>query len=216
MRVGVIMPHRNDREKFLSHFHFILKNQTLQPDIVEIVDYPAKSDKVDITERYRTGYDNLRNKYLDVIALMEVDDYYAPDYLETMVKYYQRENNPTLLGLDHTVYYNINLFKYFTMFHSTRSSAMNTLIKPDMDFSWGNDNNPYADAWIWEKLKGKIIVPEKEICLGIKHGVGMCGGQSHTTHLDRYINSDNNKKFLKSIVDKESFAFYSNYFKEKD
>ena len=212
MRVGIIIPDRNDRPDFLSNCLRMIYSQTLIPYHVEIVNDWPKSEKCDITYRYRIGYDRLRDKNLDVIALIENDDWYANNYLETMAKYWIREEKPNLLGLDHTVYYNIRLFAHFTMFHSTRSSAMNTLIKPDLEFDWGHDENPYADVHIWNVLKGKIMVPEKEICLGIKHGVGKCGGQSHTCHLSRYINKDDDKIFLKKIMDKASFEFYSNYF----
>jgi glycosyltransferase involved in cell wall biosynthesis len=213
MKIGIIIPTRNDRPGFLENCLRMLKAQTLQPEVIEVVDYIPVSDACDITDRYRTGYDRLRGLGLDAIAFIEDDDFYTSDYLETMAKYWIREGRPNLLGLDHTVYYNIRLFAHFTMYHSTRSSAMNSFIKPDMNFDWGVDENPYTDVHLWNLLRGKIVVPEKEICLGIKHGVGKCGGQSHTTHLSRYINKDEDRSFLKSIMDRESFEFYSNYFK---
>lgn len=209
MRVGVIIPTRGDRPELLKNCLRQLDNQTLKPERISIIQFPPEADKCDITKRYRIGYHHLSGKGLDVIALIEDDDWYSPDYLETMVGYWIKEGRPKLLGLDHTVYYNIRLFAHFTMFHSTRSSAMNTLIQPDLDFDWGPDENPYADVHIWNLLKGTIVVPEKEICLGIKHGIGKCGGQSHTCHLSRYVNKDEDKTFLKSIMDDESFEFYS-------
>jgi glycosyltransferase involved in cell wall biosynthesis len=209
MKVGIIIPTRGDRQIFLSNCIRLIENQTLQPWIIEIIDEAPKSDKCDITYRYRLGYDRLRNKNLDVIAFIEDDDWYANNYLETMCGHFEKKQRPKLLGLSHTIYYNLRVLKWYKMVHSQRSSAMNTLIRPDMNFKWSIDEDPYTDAYLWHHLKGEIIVPEKEICLGIKHGIGKCGGKLHTTHMDLYKNNDPEKKFLKEIVDNESFEFYN-------
>lgn len=214
MRIGVIIPDRGDRPKLLENCSRMLQSQTLKPACLTLINYKPLSNGCDITQRYRLGYNSLKKSSLDMIAFIENDDWYAPDYLETMAAEFIAHGSPTLLGLDHTVYYHIGAFKHFTMHHSTRSSAMNTCIKPDLDIDFGPDDNPYTDAWLWEKYKSdaKIFIPKKEICMGIKHGVGMCGGQNHTTHMHRYVNDDQDKKFLKSILDPISFDFYSNYF----
>jgi hypothetical protein len=212
LRIGIIIPDRNDRPILLHNCMRMLAAQTLQPEIINVVNYLPKSEKCDITERYRTGYDQLRGKNLDLIAFIENDDYYCANYLEFMAKQWILSEKPDILGLNHTIYYHIRTFEHFTMFHNTRSSAMNTVIKPDLDLKWGHDNDPYTDVWLWNLLKGIIITPEKEACLGIKHGIGLCGGQNHTDHMDRFINKDHDKAFLRSVMDLESFEFYSNYF----
>jgi glycosyltransferase involved in cell wall biosynthesis len=214
MRIGVIIPDRGDRPDFLNNCLRMLYSQTIKSEHLhlEIVNDTPLSDQCDITWRYRTGYERLRDKNLDVIALIENDDWYAPNYLETMLNEWEKQGNPDLLGTSYTIYYHIRLFSYFTMHHSQRSSAMSTLIKPDLNFEWCADNDPYSDIHLWKTLNGKIFVPQKHICLGIKHGVGKLGGRSHIDKLERYINSDLDKKFIKEIMDKESFKFYSNYF----
>ena len=214
MRIGVIIPDRGDRPKLLENCLRMMKNQTLQPAIISIVNFKPISDACDITARYRHGYEKLKGRNLDMIAFIENDDWYSPDYLRIMADKWADHYFPDLLGLNHTIYYHIGRFEHFTMHHITRSSAMNTVIKPDLNFDWGQDNNPYADVWLWNLLKGVIIIPEKEICLGIKHGIGLCGGQNHTDKMDRYINKDHNKEFLKSILDTESFEFYSELHKK--
>ena len=89
---------------------------------------------------------------------------------------------------------------------------MSTLLKPDLEFPWCRDIEPYTDIHLWNVLRGTIFKPEKHICLGIKHGEGMCGGFAHVNKLNRYINFDPEKKFIQTIMDKESFDFYANYF----
>lgn len=218
MRIGIIIPSRGDRPLFLQNCLRMLDNQTVKPFYITVVDQQPKDNRCDITYRYRNGYDRCRNKGLDVIALMEDDDYYAPDYLETMIKKWEEFGRPDMLGTNHTIYYHIKLFAHFTMHHLSRSSAMSTLIKPDLNFNWCSDNEPFTDIHLWHSIgnkgNGNIFQPDKTICLGIKHGVGLCGGASHVDRLGRYTNLDHDHSFLKGVMDEDSYKFYSNYFKE--
>lgn len=97
------------------------------------------------------------------------------------------------------------------MEHFRRASAMNTMIKPDLLFSWCPDNEPFTDLHLWKVVKGITFAPSQVISIGIKHGVGKCGGRSHTDRFDRYRFDDSSLQFLRSNTDKESFQFYSNY-----
>ncbi len=216
LKIGVIIPDRNDRPLFLENCLRLIKQQTIQPACIEVVNYQAISDDVDITQRYRIGYDLLRGKDLDVIALIENDEWYSPDYLEIITKAWFSSGRPDIFGTDYTIYYHIKLFAHFTMWHMSRSSAMSTLIKPDLNFEWCADNEPYTDMHLWETLKGCTFHPEKNICMGIKHGVGKCGGTGHTNKLHRFNESDADKKILSDLMDIESFEFYSNYFKNEN
>ncbi len=217
MKIAVLIPTRGDRPLFLENCLRMINSQTLKPNHIEVVNDAPLNNECDITWRYRNGYDKLRNKGFDVILLMEDDDWYAPNYIETMVNKWVEKGKPDLLGHTHTIYYHIKLFSYFTMNHLTRSSAMNTLIKADLNFDWCVDHEPYTDLHLWKTLKGVLFTPEKNICLGIKHGVGLCGGRSHLDRLHRYDKhgtNDQNKEFLKSLMDEDSYNFYTNYFKE--
>jgi hypothetical protein len=217
MKLGVLIPDRGDRPRFMENCLRMLKAQTMQPDIVEVVkDLPTNGER-DITKRYRMGYDRLRGKNLEIIALMENDDYYSPRYLETMVHAWQSHNRPNIFGTNYTIYYHIKLFAQFTMNHNTRSSAMSTLIRPDLRFPWCPDNEPFTDIHLWRVVKGITFRPNSHICLGIKHGEGLCGGGAHTDKLERYTTlktglPDPDKKFLRSVLDEESYNFYSNYY----
>ena len=146
MKIGIIIPDKSDRPKFLENCLRMINSQTIKPDIIELVNdkpidinpdgyaLPEKRN-CDITLRYRTGYDRLRNKGINVIFLMENDDWYAPDYIETMLKYWEKYGRPDIFGTNYTIYYHIKLFAYFTMNHSMRSSAMSTLIRSDLNFN---------------------------------------------------------------------------------
>jgi hypothetical protein len=213
MKIAALIIHRGDRQLFLDNLKRMLAAQTVQSDIIHYVDYPPESDKCDISQRYKRGYEALRNKGIDLIFLMEVDDYYAPNYIETMLAEWHNHNCPDIFGTNYTIYYHIKLFSHFTFYHNTRSSAMSTLLKADLKFDWPVDEEPFTDVWLWNHLKGITFKPEKHICLGIKHGLSVTGGSFHSTKLHRYISDDKNKDFLRENMDSESFNFYSNLIK---
>lgn len=209
MKIGIIIPTRNDRPHFLRNCLRMIDAQTVQPEIVELISEPPVLNGCDITWRYRKGYERLRNKGLDAIFLMEDDDWYSPDYIEIMLKEWEGNSRCDIFGTRYTIYYHILYHQHFTMYHQDRASAMNTLIKPDLHFLWCDDSDPYTDMHLWQALKGYTFVPEKIISIGIKHGVGLTGGHTHTNKLHRY--KEKNIK-LSEVMDKESCEFYTNYF----
>lgn len=215
MKVGIIIPDRNDRPELLANCMRMMEAQTLKPHIIELVNDKAKDDQGDITKRYRLGYKRLRNKGLDVIAFIENDDWYSPLYLHTMVNTWIDNKRPDLFGTNYTIYFHIKLQRYFTMNHDDRSSAMNTLIKPDLTFPWCPDNEPYTDMYLWLGLKNKIkkkyiYGPGSIISIGMKHGIGKCGGRSHVDRLNRFKNDG--RELLKNTLDPISYEFYNRYY----
>lgn len=204
VRIGVICPTRGDRPKFLEQFKKYLDRQTLKPEIVEIVDFPPTDEDVDVTKRYRYGYDKLRGKGLDVIAFMEDDELYMPEYLEVMVQGWVNAGRPKMFGLDYTIYYHLFIGKSFTFKHDKRSSAMSTLIRPDMDFEWCADDYAYTDSFLWKSVGGKLFNPRKTIVVGIKHGLGRTAGRWHDCNLERYNRNEIDFKKLAG----EDYGFY--------
>jgi hypothetical protein len=225
LKIAVIIPDRNDRPNFLANCLRMIKSQTVQPLIVELVNQksPAADNEKDITWLYRTGYDKLRNKGLDCILFMENDDFYATDYIETITKEWIKHERPKIFGTNYTIYYHIALKSYVKLEHYSRSSAMSTLIQPDLQIDWGRDDYPYTDSWLWLKngLNGITFKPSKHICIGMKHGVGLCGGRYHTDDwmsnlktmtgdFKKYRNADSESNFLREVMDAESFNFFTN------
>lgn len=211
MKLAVIIPDRRDRPKFLANCMRMISNQTLKPEIVITVDYEPESSRVDITQRYRRGYDQLRDQGYDLIAFIENDDFYHPDYFKVMTDEWMK-NKPNMIGTNYTYYYHICLRAYFKFNHHDRASAMNTFIVPDLNFEWCRDSEPYTDIHLWRVVKGlsrELFCPEKVISIGIKHGVGLCGGQSHTDRFYRLENSDVDFKFLNQHMDSASLKFYA-------
>lgn len=209
MKIAVIIPDRGDRPQFMENCMRMMEAQTLQPDHLGIINHDPESDKCDITQRYRFGYHAMSKKNVDMIAFIENDDWYAPDYLRYMADQWHANGKPDLFGTNYTIYYHLKLRKYFTFRHIQRASAMNTFIRPGLSFTWPQDHDPYTDQWLWVSsgIENKLAIePAYIISVGMKHGIGKIGGEFHTNYYERYINEDNG--FLKNTLDPESFRFY--------
>lgn len=210
MKIAIIIPDRGDRPKFLDNCLRMIQGQTIKPNFVHVVNEPPKDNECDITLRYKIGYESVSEKNnFDLILLMENDDFYAPNYIETMINAWISHGKPEIFGTNYTIYYHLNERAFFTMNHSRRASAMNTLIKPNLNIQWPQNNDPYTDIALWKQLNGITFRPENIISIGIKHGVGKCGGKNHKCNMHRYINKDKNFDFLKQNMDVQSFNFYT-------
>lgn len=212
LRIGIIIPDRGDRPQLMENCLRMLSVQTLRPAHIEVVDFKPVSDDVDITFRYRIGYERMLNRGLDVIALVENDDWYHPQYLEYYGRQWENYGKPQLFGPSFTVYYHLGLKQYLEMIHYSRASACNTFIVPDMDFQWCPDTEPYTDMHLWhnvKKIEKRTFNPEKLYSIGIKHGIGKTGGPRHTTRLERYTHADPSMEWLREKLDPVSFEFYS-------
>jgi hypothetical protein len=158
--------------------------------------------------------------------MMESDDWYSPTYLETMIAAWNQFHEPDIFGTCYTIYYHLELKAYFTMEHHQRSSAMNTFIKPDMDFSWPVDIEPFLDMHLWgvnSTIKSRVVFkPDQIISVGMKHGVGKTiAGGNHVIdervarrYATKDMNDDYKNGFLREVLDPDSFGFYNNYFKK--
>lgn len=213
-KIGIIIPDRNDREYFLMNLVRMLESQIIEDrfelldDNIRIFNFEPTDKECDITKRYRIGYESFKDSDVDCILLMENDDYYSPHYINTMVSEWINHGRPEIFGTNYTYYYHIGLLQYEKFIHMKRASAMNTLIKPNLDIEWPIDKEPYTDIHLWKQLKGVTFTPSNIISIGIKHNVGLTGGQYHSTKLERYKFDDSEMQFLESNIDPESFNFY--------
>lgn len=213
MKIAVLIPDRGDRPKLMQNCLRMMNAQTLKPTVVFPVNYTPEGNAIDITQRYRRGYKSLSGHGFDLIALVENDDWYSPNYLEYMATEWDKAGRPNIFGTNYTIYYHLKLRRYFVFEHFDRASAMNTFLRPDLDIKWPVDHDPYTDLHLWRDIPGKVIKPAYHISMGMKHGEGLSGGQFHTDELYRFDIPD--QGFLESIIglhDPDSFQFYSQYF----
>lgn len=217
IKIGVLTPTRsNERAKLLDHAKLQMAHQTLQPDIVLLADYEPESDKKDITQRYRRGFENLFNEEnCTVVICWEDDDYYKRNYIETIVKLWDAHKRPTMFGYDNSYYYNINDQKWFNVRHPGRSSMMNTLVTKDVIKDKWNfpDDDPWTDFRLWTTIKNvKAIKHDLVSCIGIKHNIGMVGGNNHETIYQnaskKDIIDDEGMMWLERQTDNKSISLY--------
>lgn len=220
-KIGVLIPTRSkERKEFLEHALYLLSQQSVQPDFIEIVDDEPISDEKDITYRYRIGFKRLVNKGADLIFAWEDDDWYHKDYIKTMINLWYIYGRPDCLGFNQTIYYNIKERKYVTLDHPERASMFNTLVtKNIVNIEMCPDNDVWTDMHIWKTVKkSRTIKPPKTLCIGIKHNIGLCGGVCHTsisqTTRRDYIIEDKNLEFLGNNIDENSLKLYEKYYED--
>ena len=212
MKIGLIVPTRGDRPQFLKHAHFLISEQTLQPDEVVVVDYPPKSNTIDLVDRYKAGYAECINRGCDLIFCWEDDDWYHRQYLEFMFNAWSDSSKPNLFGLSTTIYYHIFWRKYIILNHDNRASMMATVIHRNLDVKWCDPNIPYLDYHLWRRTPDfqKLALTWKQpLCIGIKHNIGMAGGSGHSKErIYEKAFSDESMDWLRCRVDPDSFEFY--------
>lgn len=214
MKTGVLIPTRGDRPQFLKHAFYLLERQLLSIDFVEVVDDKPRSQDKDITWRYRVGCERLVKKGADIIFFWEDDDYYSPSYLLKMYDAWEEEK-PAILGVSYSIYYHLKLQKWVKIDHPGRASAMSTMVTKDIiNVRWPRDSEPYTDLYLWKTLKGKTVSFPGVEAIGIKHGLGLCGGGGHTKS-NWYSNYDEGFKWLGNQVDAYSLEFYRGLYNGK-
>lgn len=215
MNISVLIPTRGDRPQFLAHCMRLLDMQTVKPTHIEVVsDAPKDPTKKDITWRYRLGCERILQKNPDTecILLIEDDDWYASNYIETMYNNWKAAGSPQVYGVGETIYYHLGMRGWYGQPHPTRASAMSTLLSADgaRTMQWPDDFYVFTDIEIWKKLKGSTFRPVTPISIGIKgyNEGSFFGGIGHRWDNNQYKTKDEDLSWLKNLVDTVSFEFY--------
>jgi len=219
MRIGVIIPTRNDRPDFVQHLIEVqIPAQTRQPDKIYLMDSsmikPGKN-VVDLPERFVIGMQQAAIDDMERIYIMEDDDYYPDDYLT-----WGGDKKIDFLGYEKSVYYHLFRQMYRTIEHKDRSSLFCTafdLCAGNGYVTWLKRNwsvmsqNPWLDIKLWEFAKAcqyrRAFIKPDSIPIGIKHGLGFCAGKGHQEYF-MYNKKDYAYRYLKEHTRPESFEFY--------
>ncbi len=204
---SIIIPDRGDRKELTEHCLFQMERQTLQPDKIYHIDYKPLNGEMDLTQRVMSGIDRSERDGIDKCFIIENDDYYPDDYFEKM------QFDCDMVGIEKTVYYNVRYRRIKFMNHTGRSSLFCTgfRISKIKNFMFPLKS---LDLRLWlfaQNLKVKFV--ENVGAIGIKHGIGLCGGESHRFN-PNYI-KDSQLYWLKGQVREESFEFYKSYYENK-
>ena len=209
VKIGILIPTRGNRPEFLNQAILMVKNQTLQPDFLEIIDDDFHSQEIDITRRYYSGCHRLFKNGANLIFCWEDDDWYSKNYIETVFNEWQKYGRLDIFGIGYSIYYHILASKWFKINHVGRASMMSTCFTEKiLNAKWPANNYPYTDIELWRSMKGKTFMPPVPVCLGIKHGIGLVGGGAHDGETcGHYSNNDINGEYLKQITGTD-FDFY--------
>lgn len=209
MKVGVLIPTRGDRPQFVAFAKAQLSRQTRKPDEVLFFDEPPKSNVPDITYRYRKGCEVLKERGCDFIIFWEDDDYYKPQYIERMLSMFRPGDD--IVGGNSTIYYNIFTRKWVSLHHPGRASMMHTAIRTKAldKLVWPADDYKWVDIHLWGRLKGNAFNSLENQCVGIKHGMGMCGGGGHVRDWAKFDRYDPQYHDLLQFTDELAVKFYS-------
>lgn len=199
---------RGDRPQFFEFCKEQIARQTLKPDKAYMVTYPPKGNEFDLVQRFRVGYDMAVADGAEKVFVIEDDDQYPTNYLETLNS---NLNGADFIGYDDTLYYNIRNRTWMHQTHPKRSSLFCTGFKVSAldDFLWPADHYLWLDIRLWEHARDKrkkVSLLTGNPCTGIKHNVGRCAGKSHNRILEH---NDRDLSFLQARVEDFQYEFYS-------
>ena len=207
MKIATLTIDRGDRPKMIAQCKRMIERQTRKPDLEIYVTEPSILKAVDIVPRFRSGWLHAKETGIDVIVVMESDDWYSRDYIE-IVAAHMSKYNLSMAGNDQSLYYNICNQTYQLHHHPKRASLYTTAFRTSIlnDFKWPKDNYRFLDIPLWKHTKGGIRNADG-ISVGIKHNEGVGAGIGHTANMKH---KDTKFKYLESIIGDDVF-FYKNF-----
>lgn len=200
----ILTPTRGDRPKLLEHCRNQVRRFTASYNIHVLVDYKPKSFKPDLKDRIKEGYDEALRLGVDWVIIVEDDDYYPTDYLHKVLMQCDKSD---FIGCEFSYYYNLKNRTWDKLVHKGRSSLYTTAFRVSAmkNFAWNRADDVFLDINIWNYAKRFRRTFIDAGAIGIKTGMGLCGGKGHKTV---FKNRDPELNWLQSRVDKESFEFY--------
>lgn len=188
--------------------------QTVKPDKIYHIKYKPTSLMPDLILRIRCGINAAEKDGFDLCYIIENDDFYPVNYFQKM-----QFENYNFIGINKTIYYSLLQKKFRFLNHKEasrldydRSSLFCTgfRISALKEFEWPDSTYKFLDLDLWRyaNLKGNyhlynpVVMP-----IGIKHGIGLCGGSGHDFRFN-YDNYDINLEWLKDNTTIKSYEFY--------
>lgn len=148
----------------------------------------------------------------DYIFIIEDDDYYAPDYIQTHLALLQHAK---VVGEAKSKYFNVAVPGWKVMPNKMHSSLAQTSFRKEMLPLFEkavNSGNLYFDVTFWDRVHESqtpaLLVTDKNLCVGIK---GMKGRQGITgSHRSKDFMYDPDFKVLKEWIGNDANS-YLNY-----
>lgn len=204
MKFAVIIPDRNDRPELTANCFRQLERMTLKPNRIFHIDYSPRSDKYDLVDRIKKGVEYAKANDYDLCFVIENDDFMPANYFERFAPFFP---DYSFFGQEWSDYYNLRNLTHNRFDHQYRSSLFTTGFKISAlnNFEWPDNSKPFLDIDLWKYARHKKRIFIDSGAIGIKHGLGLCGGKGHQFNMK---NRDPEMKWLRERVDQESFEFY--------
>ncbi len=168
------------------------------------IDFKPTANNVDIVPRIQQGIRQAKADGFDLVFIVEDDDFFPSNYFDNIP-------DTDFIGSEKTTYYNLKNRTYQDWTHPRRSSLFTTGFKISAlnDFQWPEHQERFLDLSIWNygsSQRKKTIGWRETGAIGIKHGIGLCGGRGHMQRNKYFDNHE--MDWLKGKVDSEAFEFY--------
>lgn len=177
---------------------------SVQPEKVYHINYAPTSGAYDIVDRISEGVLQASKEGFDWCFIIENDDYYPFNYFDRFMPHLEKYD---FIGQDYSTYYNLGNTTYRTFNHEYRASLFTTAFRISAlnNFEWPVHDYPFLDLPLWKYARHKRRKFIETGALGIKHGVGLCGGKGH---IMRMKHQDEQLTYLKQHTDEIGFEFY--------
>ena len=207
MKIATLTIDRGDRPKMIAQCKRMIERQTRKPDLEIYVIEPSILKAVDIVPRFRSGWLHAKESGIDVIVVMESDDWYSPKYIQDIYEDLKNMNYDAY-GRSTSLYYNICNQSYQIHRHPKRASLYTTVFKVSAlnNFRWPKDDYKFLDIPLWKHFKTPLLTVDY-LAVGIKHNEGVRAGIGHKVSMRH---KDTEFKYLESIIGDDVF-FYKNF-----
>lgn len=204
MTLAAVIPDRGDRKELTDQCFRQLGRMTVKPDKVYHINYHPESEGYDLKTRLHRGWLQAKADGIDWVFVFENDDMYPADYFERFIPFF---DNYDFIGQATTIYYHLGAKVWREQNHNNRSSLFTTAFRVSAldNFNWDKAKMVFIDLDLWQhakRLRKRFI---NTGAIGIKTGMGLCGGSGHRMTTG---NQDPEMKWLQSKVDEQSFEFY--------
>ena len=162
----------------------------------------------------------------DVLVFIEDDDWYAPHYLDLLLKRLNESEDADMVGEGNSIYYNVESRWWAPHFNMQHASLCQTAIRrelfPLLMVHCSQDDSPFIDSRIWAwggKVQKAVYQPEegRPSCVGIKSMPGRKGyGLGHNCnrvghYAKRPVNEDPDMIALKRLVG-DDYRVYEGFY----
>lgn len=204
MKFAIIVPDRNDRPELTAFAFKQLSRMSASPEKVYHINYTPVGEGFDLIDRVFLGCVKAKNDGIDWVFIFENDDYYPFNYFDRFLPYMEKYD---FIGQDFTTYYNLQNLTYRTFDHPHRSSLFTTAFRISAlnNFEWPDNSKPFLDIELWKYARFKRRKFIETGAMGMKHGLGLCGGKGHQFNMP---GKDNDLVYLRQHTDEIGFQFY--------